>query len=46
MSEYEFLKFLQIVNFNHILNLKQYFFYKTTGNLSLLLISLFISTDF
>ena len=45
MSGYEFLKFLQIVNFNHVLNLKQYFFYKTNGNLSLLF-SLFISIDF
>ena len=36
LSGYEFLKFLQIVNFSHLLNLKQYFFYKTTGNFSLL----------
>ena len=45
---YEFLKFLKIINFNHVLNLKQYFFYKINGNLSQSFtnISLFISIDF
>ena len=43
---YEFLTFLQIVHFNHVFNLKQYFFYKINGNLSLLKIALFISIDF